>query len=80
MATPFAAGQAALLLSMNPGLNVVQVADLMGGTAENLNPYNPGYPNQLGVGLINIAASLERPASWQHPRFGTTRRRLRRRR
>jgi hypothetical protein len=58
MATPFAAGQAALLLSMNPGLNVVQVADLMGGTAENLNPYNPGYPNQLGVGLINIAASL----------------------
>ena len=58
MATPFVAGQAALLLSMNPDLNVVQVADLMGGTAENLNPYNPSYPNQLGVGLINTAASL----------------------
>jgi subtilisin family serine protease len=58
MATPFVAGQAALLLGLNPNLNVVQVADLTGGTAENLNPYNPGYPDQLGVGLINIAASL----------------------
>jgi subtilisin family serine protease len=58
MATPFAAGQAALLLSMNPDLNAVQVVDLMGGTAENLNPYNPGYPNQLGLGLIDIVASL----------------------
>jgi subtilisin family serine protease len=59
MAAPFAAGQAALLLSLNPGLNVVQTADLMGGTAVNLNPFNPGYVNQLGVGLINVAASLE---------------------
>ncbi len=58
MAAPFAAGQAALLLSMNPGLNAVQVADLMGGTAVNLNPFNPSYPNQLGLGLINVAASL----------------------
>jgi subtilisin family serine protease len=58
MATPFVAGQAALLLGLNPNLNVVQVADLMGATAENLNPYNPNYHNQLGVGLINIAASL----------------------
>lgn len=58
MATPFVAGQAALLLSMNPDLNAVQVVDLMGGTAENLNPYNPGYPNQLGLGLIDIVASL----------------------
>lgn len=58
MAAPFVAGQAALLLSMNPNLNVVQVADLMGGTAVDLNPFNPGYPNQLGVGLINVIASL----------------------
>jgi thermitase len=58
MAAPFAAGQAALLLGLNPNLNVVQVADLLGGTAVNLNPFNPGYVNQLGAGLIHIAASL----------------------
>jgi hypothetical protein len=30
----------------------------MGSTAKNLNPYNPGYLNQLGLGLIDIVASL----------------------
>lgn len=59
MAAPFAAGQAALLLSLAPGLDVVQVADLMGGTAVNLNPFNPGYINQLGVGQIDAIASLQ---------------------
>jgi hypothetical protein len=58
MAAPFASGQAALLLSLNAQLNVLQVADLMGGTADNLDPFNPGYANQLGAGLINVAASL----------------------
>jgi subtilisin family serine protease len=58
MAAPFAAGQAALLLGLNPRLKVVQVADLMGGTAVNLNPTNPGYINQLGAGQIDIIASL----------------------
>lgn len=58
MAAPFAAGQAALLLSLDPSLTVVQVADLMGGTAISLDPTNPGYLGQLGVGQINAAASL----------------------
>lgn len=58
MAAPFAAGQAALLLGLNPSLKVVQVADLMGGTAVNLNATNPGYINQLGAGQIDIIASL----------------------
>ncbi|MBK8985144.1 MAG: S8 family serine peptidase [Chloroflexi bacterium] len=58
MAAPFVAGQAALLLGLNAGLNVAQIADLMGGTAVDLNPFNPSYTNQLGVGLINVIASL----------------------
>lgn len=58
MAAPFVAGQAALLLSLDPSLDVVQVADLMGGTAVNLNPTNPGYVNQLGMGQIDVIASL----------------------
>ena len=59
MAAPFAAGQAALLLSLAPNLDVVQVADLMGGTAVNVNPFNPGYINQLGRGQIDVIASLQ---------------------
>jgi hypothetical protein len=70
MAAPFAAGQAALLLGLNGNLNVVQVADLMGGTAVNLNPFNPGYINQLGAGLINIAASLNALQSGNIPNLG----------
>lgn len=58
MAAPFVAGGAALLLSRDPGLNVVQVADLMGGTAVNLNPFNPAYVNRLGAGQIDLAAGL----------------------
>jgi subtilisin family serine protease len=58
MAAPFVAGGAALLLSRDSGLNVVQVADLMGGTAVNLNPFNPAYINQLGAGQIDLAAGL----------------------
>ncbi len=58
MAAPFVAGQAALLLALNPNLNVVQVADLMGGAAVNLNPFNPGHVNQLGMGQIDVHASL----------------------
>lgn len=70
MAAPFAAGQAALLLGLNPGLNVVQVADLLGGTAVNLNPFNPGYVNQLGAGLIHIAASLNALQAGNIPALG----------
>lgn len=70
MAAPFAAGQAALLLSLNPILNVVQVADLLGSTAVNLNPFNPGYVNQLGVGLIDVVASLTALQSGNIPNLG----------
>lgn len=70
MAAPFAAGQAALLLSLNANLNVVQVADLIGGTAVDLNPFNPGYVNQLGAGLLNVPASLNALQSGNIPNLG----------
>lgn len=59
MAAPFAAGQAALLLSLNPSLTVVQVADLIGGTAVDIDPANPAYIDQLGVGQVHALASLQ---------------------
>lgn len=70
MAAPFVAGQAALLLSLNPNLEVVQVADLMGGTAVNLNPFNPTYLNQLGMGQIDVIASLQALQAGNIPNLG----------
>lgn len=70
MAAPFAAGQAALLRSLNTNLNVVQVADLIGGTAVDLNPFNPGYVNQLGAGLLDVAASLQALQAGNIPNLG----------
>lgn len=70
MAAPFVAGQAALLLSLEPGLTVVQVADLMGGTAAPLNPLNPGYVNQLGAGQIDVIASLQALQAGNIPAIG----------
>ncbi len=70
MAAPFTAGQAALLLSLNAQLTVLQVADLIGGTAVDINPFNPGYVNQLGAGLIHVADSLTSLQSGNIPNLG----------
>jgi subtilisin family serine protease len=70
MAAPFVAGQTALLLSLDPTLTVVQVADLMGGTAVALDPYNPGYIDQLGAGQIDVLASLQALQAGAIPNLG----------
>jgi subtilisin family serine protease len=58
MAAPFAAGQAALLLSYDVSLDVLDVADLIGGTAQPLNLGNPLRRSLLGAGKINVFAGL----------------------
>jgi len=69
MATPFVAGQAALLRSANPQLTVDKVGLLIGGTAALLDNRNPAYRAQLGQGRIDFLASLESLAanSWPAP-------------
>jgi thermitase len=61
MAAPFAAGQAALLRSYDPSLELEDVAELMGGTAQSLASANSRLTsrNWLGAGKIDVAASLE---------------------
>ena len=59
MATPFVAGQAALLRSMNPQLTLDQVGLLIGGTASSLDGPNPAYRGELGEGRIDLVSSLE---------------------
>lgn len=59
MATPFVAGQAALLRGVNPQLSLDEVGLLIGGTTESLDRSNPAYRGQLGEGRIDLLASLE---------------------
>ncbi len=54
MATPFVAGQAALIRALRPALDVRQVADLIGGTART----TPDLVGLLGDGSIDLPASL----------------------
>ena len=59
MATPFVAGQAALLRGANPQLTLDEVGLLIGGTSESLDRANPAYRGRLGEGRIDLLASLE---------------------
>lgn len=58
-ASPFVAGQAALIISRAPGKPTwTEVRDLIESTALNLDATNPDYAGELGAGLIDPAAAL----------------------
>jgi subtilisin family serine protease len=57
MATPFAAGLAALIWSLNPGLTHDQVRDLIQSTADDLGA--PGKDDYFGHGRINAWHALD---------------------
>jgi subtilisin family serine protease len=59
MATPFVAGQVALLQSADPQLTLDEVGRLIGGTARSLDKKNPAYRGLLGEGRIDLLASLD---------------------
>lgn len=58
MATPFVAGQAALLRTLFPTIPVADIHWLIQSTAQPLDQLNPGYSQMLGAGLPHIANSL----------------------
>ena len=58
MATGFITGQAALIRSAFPTLNVADVAWLIQATAQSLDSTNPRHAEMLGTGLANVEASL----------------------
>ena len=67
MATPFVAGQAALLRGADPQLTLGEVGLLIGGTADSLDRANPAYRGWLGEGRIDLLASLESLATKDWP-------------
>ncbi len=66
MATPFVAGQAALIRSVNPTLkpeaddNRPSVENFIKSTARSLDAKNPDYAGLLGAGHADIGASLHK--------------------
>lgn len=58
MASPVAAGLAALVLSVNPDLTPLQVEEIMESTSDNISAQNPSYIGMLGAGRINAWRSV----------------------
>ncbi|KAA3636743.1 MAG: hypothetical protein DWP97_02135 [Calditrichaeota bacterium] len=57
-ATPFVAGQAALLYAKNPGADWSDIREAIMLSAVNIDAQNPGMEGNLGAGLIDLAAAL----------------------
>lgn len=56
MATPFAAGAAALLRQRLPDAQPQEIADILVSTGTDLDPYNPDYQGKLGH-LLNLGSA-----------------------
>jgi len=60
MATPFVAGQAALIHDVDRSLDPARIETVIRDTARSLDAQNPSYKRMLGAGHSDIGASLER--------------------
>lgn len=59
MATPFVAGQAALIRSVAPSLLPEDIAAQICETAQPLDAINPEFAGLLGAGRVDVGASLQ---------------------
>jgi subtilisin family serine protease len=58
MASPHAAGSAALIKVVNPGFTALQVGERLRVTCDDINGINPSYTDLLGKGRINVYRAL----------------------
>lgn len=58
MATPWVAGEAALIASYRPGSTVTSITDAIKAGAANLDTLNPLFAGKLGAGRVDLWASL----------------------
>jgi subtilisin family serine protease len=59
VATPLVSGAIALIKSINPSMPIGQVVDALGRGADDVDILNPDFIGQLGVGILDIAESIE---------------------
>ena len=59
MAAPVVSGAAALLKSLYPNWNNIQIMKALLSTADSIDSVNPSYIGKLGSGRINILAASE---------------------
>lgn len=73
MATPFVAGQAALIQGVRPTASAACVSGIIETTADEaaLDAANPDYVGKLGSGLADAAASTDFAANAPNPCAGT---------
>lgn len=60
MATPFIAGEAALVRGKYPAMSSGAINNRITSTARDIDAQNPGYAGQLGSGLADAAAAVNR--------------------
>lgn len=58
LSSPYVAGLAALLLSVDSSLTVDKIKSLIENGCDNISNLNPNYENKLGSGRINVFKSL----------------------
>jgi serine protease len=58
MASPIAAGVAALVASQNPGYTPLQIGQQVRISADNIDALNPYYPHLMGFGRVNAYRAL----------------------
>lgn len=59
MASPHAAGAAALIWSRNRSLSNAQVRTLLENNCDNIDAKNPGFTGKLGKGRVNVYQSVK---------------------
>ncbi len=59
MASPIAAGAAALVKSQYPELQGAELGEQLRATADNIDAKNPNFATQLGSGRINVFKALQ---------------------
>ena len=58
LSTPLVSGGLALLKSVRPDVNIHTLAEVLIGTAENIDGVNPGFAGKLGSGRISLSKAL----------------------
>ncbi len=72
MATAFVSGQAALIKSIAPSRNALDIGMLMANTATSLHAANPLFRGQLGAGRPDVARSVTAAAANTWMRSGAS--------